>query len=135
MRAAIALALALLAGTAHASESVDSSWQPHQIALGAAALALHVIDWGQTRQVARSHEPGYTGPTYIERGPVASSVIGSTPSRGQVDAYMVVTGLVMGAAAHFLPEYRTALLAGFGAGKLAVVIHNRAIGVQFGGAF
>jgi hypothetical protein len=130
----VALALALLSAQVATAEPSDTAWQPHQIALGAAVAALHVADWAQTRNIARSNEPGYSGPQYIERGPVAS-FIGSTPIRGQVDAYMIACGAFMFGLAHVLPEYRTAILAVFGVAKVAVVIHNKGVGLSIGGAF
>jgi len=115
--------------------AADAEWAPHQIALGGVAVGLHLSDWGQTRHIARSNEAGYVGQRYVERVPLTRSVIGEIPTTRRVDTYMLGTGLLFLAAAHLLPEYRTAILATWAASLVVVVVENHAIGLRVGGSF
>lgn len=121
-----------MAGTAHAQ---DRAWETHQIALGVLAAGLHIADWGQTRHIARSNEPGYMGERYIEVAPITREAIGEVPTKQKVDAYMLATGALFLGAAHLLPEYRTAILAIWAATRLQVVVNNYEIGLRVGGSF
>jgi hypothetical protein len=120
------IGLVLLISTQLAKAS--DSWSAGQQVLAAGAIALHLADWSQTRAI--SSTPGYE-----EKAPITKAVIGSHPDEGKVDAYMVVTGLLILGAAHLLPEYRTAILATWAATRLAVVVHNNSIGLRIGGSF
>lgn len=111
---------------AHAS---DRDWKPHQLAMGAAAVAMHLADWGQTRHIAVSNG------RFHEDAPVTQAVIGRQPGTGEVDLYMAATGALFLAAAHFLPDYRTAILAGFTVSKIGLVVNNHTIGLRIGGSF
>ena len=65
-------------------------------------LALHAVDWAQTRTIARN--PG----KHAEGGVVASRVIGTHPSVGKVDAYMAGSAVLVAVVARALPsEYRS----------------------------
>lgn len=110
-------------------------WSAFQMTLGAAAVSAHLADWGQTRHIARSNEPDYLGARYIEIAPITRDVIGARPKMESVDAYMAVTGLAFIAAAHFLPEYRTAILTVWAVSRIAVVVNNNQIGLSIGGSF
>lgn len=129
VRLLIASALAL-SGPAQAEE-----WKPHQVALGAIAMTMHMIDWGQTRHIAATNDPDYRGYRYVEKGPIARHVIGEIPSRSRVDAYFLLTGALLFGAAHFLPEYRTAILSAWAAERFMVVLSNHEIGLRVGGSF
>lgn len=66
-------------------------------------LALHVIDWAQTRNIARSPDK------YAENGVFARTMIGAHPSVANVNMYMAGSAILQYAAARALPsEYRKA---------------------------
>jgi len=90
------LALLLVSTQAVADEYTTADKQREAV-----YLTLHVIDWAQTRTIARNPDK------YAEGGVVASRVIGAHPSVGQVDAYMVGSALLVMAVSRALPaEYR-----------------------------
>lgn len=65
----------------------------------AAYLALHVADWGQTLDIA--DHPG----EFYERNPV----LGRHPSRGEVNRWFLLTGLLHPVVSYVLPKpYREA---------------------------
>ena len=111
---AVLLLLASLPACADPWTSADTARQ-------AIFTGLAVVDWAQTRRIARQ-------PVYYEMNPV----LGSHPSVGQVDAYFA--GAIVGHAAvsYLLP-------AGWRAGWQYVWIgieaqktyHNRSIGLRF----
>lgn len=119
--------LRYLAGAALAALVVSgaraSEWSDTDRALAATALALHVLDWGQTLDIIKPHNG------VIETNPV----LGPYPSRGDVNAYFVGTALLMGVIAHALPEQRRGLLLGYVAVGLVTVARNRIVfGVRVG---
>jgi hypothetical protein len=80
--------LFLLAGQSRADEwtGKDTAWE-------ATYLLLHVADWGQTLYIARHPDQ------YYEVNPI----LGKHPSRGRVNTYFALTGLVHVAGAVLLP--------------------------------
>lgn len=70
------------------------NWTKADTAREAAYLALHVADWGQTLYIA--DHPG----EYRE----LNGVLGSHPSRGEVNGYFIATGLVHGVVSLVLPS-------------------------------
>lgn len=71
----------------------DTGWQ-------VAYLALHVADWGQTRNIVHRADTGCAGdPTCIERNPF----IGRNPSIRRVDTYFAFTALTHTAISYALP--------------------------------
>lgn len=123
----VALAVAFVATNARAQSS--SEWQAHQLALAAAAVALHGADWAQTRRIHESDG------RFREAAPITKAVIGESPDAARVDAFMLVTGAAVFAVAHFMPEYRTAILTAWAASRLVVVVNNHSIGLRIGGSF
>lgn len=75
-------------------------WTGEEKGWATAAAALHVIDWGQTRHIAKSNGEFYE----------VNPVIGRHPSSGRVNGYFIASGLVIAGLAHFIPEYRRELL-------------------------
>lgn len=112
---AFVLALALLALPAHARE-----WTDDEVAWGTAAAVAHVIDWGQTRYIARHPDQ------WRELNPV----LGEHPSLGGVNRYFLASGALMFAAAHYLPQYRSTLLKVWFTIGVGANLHNAAIGVR-----
>ena len=122
-----ALLVATLATTARPAAA--EAWEPHQLALGAAAVGLHLADWGQTRHIAASNG------RWVESMPITRDVIGENPTTARVDLYMLGTGALFLGAAHLMPDYRTAILAFWVVSRLSVVVSNHAIGLRIGGSF
>ena len=70
------------------------TWTQADSAREAAYLALHVVDWGQTLEIADN--PGQ----YHERNPV----LGDHPSRGRVNAWFAGTALLHPVVSYLLPD-------------------------------
>jgi hypothetical protein len=83
-------------------------------------LALHAIDWAQTRTIARNPDRWYE----------VNPILGEHPSVGRVDGYFAVMALAHIAVSNALPtRYRTAwqyVSIGFEAG---VAGHNLSLGI------
>lgn len=113
---AIALIVSFLCAPATAGDwtKEDTEWQ-------AAYLALHIADWGQTRDAAA--HPG----RYVEQNPI----LGEHPARAQIDKYFVATALLHTGIAYVLPpDWRRAwqqITIGF---EVGVVARNARIGLQ-----
>lgn len=71
-----------------------SDWTEADTAREVAYLALHVMDWGQTLDIADHPERFY------ERNPV----LGRHPSRGDVNRYFIITGLLHPVVSYMLPR-------------------------------
>lgn len=78
----------------------QTEWTPTQIKMGAAALALHTVDWGQTRHIAKNPDH------FRELNPI----LGEHPSLGQVNRHFIISGLLVAGLAHYLPQYRSNIL-------------------------
>jgi len=61
--------------------------------LFAAGVALHTIDWGQTRDIERN-------PDISEGNIVIRALFGRNPTPAQVDAYFLITGVTLTWAFH-----------------------------------
>ena len=96
-------------------------WDTTDKALGATVLAATVMDWSQTRYIARHPYE------YHELNPT----LPSHPSVGQVDAHFA-GGILIGAAiANWLPsDYRKWFLGGMAVIEISTVAHNHSIGIQ-----
>jgi uncharacterized membrane protein len=103
------------------SDARASEWSAADRALLAGAMALHLADWSQTRTIA-------TDDRWYERNPI----LGRHPTRVQVDAYFAGTALLMLAAAHYLPSWRTELLTGYVVVGFMAVGNNLALGIRVG---
>lgn len=119
LRAALCAILAIFglgAGPVYASDwtKADTAWQ-------AGYIVLHVIDWGQTRNIAKKPD------AYDER----NLFLGGDPSIRRVDTYFAVTALVHTAIGYALPpDWRRGwqmVTIGFQAG---VVGYNYSIGLK-----
>ena len=98
-------------------------WTKADTAREVAYLALHVADWGQTLEIADHPEKWH------ENNPV----LGDHPSRGQVNAYFIATGLLHPVVSYLLPHpYRTWWQYSTIALEVVVVGNNARIGIGFG---
>ena len=113
----IAVILFLLYG---ATAAQAREWDKTEMALGAAALTLNVIDWKQTRHIAKEPE------TYHEK----NVLLGSNPSPSNVDRHFLISTLVVGGLAHFIPEYRKEILSVFVVVQTVNTVRNYSIGLR-----
>lgn len=114
VRAAI-LCLALLALPAQARE-----WTDEELRWGAALAVTRLVDWGQTRYIAKHPRE------FREANPFLSN----HPSMSEVNRHFIVGSLIMFGAAHYLPQYRSTLLRVWVSIGVAANAHNAAIGVR-----
>jgi len=125
-----AAALALLTGCA----TPRSAWDRTDAALAGAALTATVIDWGQTRYIAKHPCANAGGAAtctdpYRETG-IARHFIGERPTVGQVDAYFAANLIAVGAIAHALPgPWRKGYLGAVTVIELHYTTHNKRIGI------
>lgn len=111
-------ALIMLALSASAHAELTST----QKALYLSAQTATVLDWSQTRTIAKNPD----------RFQEANPLIGKNPSAGKVDAFMAARMVGNHFAAHYIPDdYRTPALIGMNAVYWGVVIHNHKLGVEF----
>ena len=114
MRAAFVIAL-LFAWPAQARD-----WTNEELGWGAAAAAVRLADWAQTRNIVRNPD------RFREVNPL----IGEHPSRGRVDGVFILGSALLFAAAHYFPEYRKSILQVYVVIGGGVVARNASIGVK-----
>lgn len=120
MKAIIVAALLFLFFAASPVWATDS-WDRTDIMLGAVALTATVVDWGQTRYIAKHPDQ------FRER----NSSLGEHPGTGRIDTYFA--GVMVGSAviAHILPShYRKWFLGSLAVLEIGVTMHNRNIGIK-----
>ena len=117
--AKVFLILLLSCGGAHAGE-----WTRADTAREVAYLALHVVDYSQTLEISDNPNRWY------EKNPI----IGKHPSRGEVNTYFLITGLLHPAVAYVLPKpYREIFQYSTIAIEIYCVGNNYSLGI--GGRF
>lgn len=118
MRALI-IALALLPALAVAQ---SSEWKPIDKALLVGSTAMLVVDWGQTRYIAKHPD------TYHELNPI----LGKHPSLSRVNAYFsaAIVGNYLIAEYLIPPEARSLYLGVVTGVELAVVGRNKHLGIK-----
>lgn len=79
------------------------SWSKEQKQLASIATTLHIIDWSQTRYIAKHPHK------YSELNPF----LPDHPSLKQVNQHFLLTGLATGLLAHYIPKHRTTILKTF----------------------
>jgi len=114
-----AILAALLCAISFSAQSRD--WTDSEKAWGAAFLATRVVDWGQTRYIAR----------HPDRFRELNPLLPEHPSLGDVNRHFLVSTAVMLAAAHYLPQYRKAMLQVWVAAGVIGTARNAHIGVRF----
>lgn len=83
---------------AHAEEDV-SKWTATDIGMQAVYTTLHVMDWGQTRDMT----PRLLNGTYqvpIETNPI----LGKYPSNGDINTYFITAIVLHTAVSHYIPR-------------------------------
>jgi hypothetical protein len=107
--------LVALSGAAHADE-----WSASDKALLGAATVLLVIDWGQTRTIAKDER-------FVEK----NKILGPNPSVGDVDKYFALATLGTIGLAYVLPsQYRGYFLGGVVVLEGVVVMRNHQLGIR-----
>ena len=109
--------LMLFSGAAHAD---FDSWSTTDKSLFAAHTALTIADWGQTRDITRRPDE------YHE----TNMFLGQHPSKQKVDLFFVASLVGTYYLFDYSKNYRTEILLGFTAGRLAAVKHNADIGLR-----
>ena len=98
MKTVILLLVLALPGTAHAFDWSDyfsfDSWSKGDIGKEVAWQALHLVDWGQTLDIASQPKK------YHELNPA----MGKHPSRSKVNLYMAASALLHVGITHVLPS-------------------------------
>jgi len=89
MKTLILLLVLALPVTAHAFDP----WSRQDVALETTWMILHVLDWGQTLDLADQPD------RYHELNPI----LGRNPSRSQVNLYMAASALLHVGVTHVLP--------------------------------
>lgn len=121
LRATFWLFVGLFIGLLIVNSRAADAWDATDKTLAAIAVTAAVIDWGQTRTIARNPD------TWYER----NNLMGPHPTVGEVDKHFAV-GIVAGALiAHFLPATaRKWFLGGVAAIEIGVVANNHSIGIR-----
>lgn len=96
----LAIIIFFILGFIFCKTSHSQEWTTEQKQLAGIATALHIIDWGQTRYIAKHPDQ------FKELNPL----LPDHPSLSQVNKYFIISSLIIGSAAHLLPEYRSTLL-------------------------
>jgi hypothetical protein len=110
-----ALAAFFICAPAHARD-----WTADEKAWGTAVLATRLVDWGQTRNIAR----------HPERWRELNPLLPEHPTLGEVNRHFLVSTALMFAAAHYLPQYRKTMLQVWFAVGVGVTARNAAIGIR-----
>ena|SRR6266496_5740917 len=98
-------------------------WDTTDKVFGGAALVTTMIDWGQTRYIAKHPD------RFWEVG--SSRFIGEHPSVGKVNNYFAASTLFYGTAANLLPSvYRKVLLGGVVVMRVDVISKNYSLGIK-----
>lgn len=98
-----------------------AEWTKTDTAFQLVYSALHITDWGQTRDIAKNPD------RFHENNPI----LGKHPSVGKVDTYMALTLIGSTAMSILLPpKYRRWWQVGLIGLEGALVIHNFNIGIK-----
>lgn len=112
----VVCALAFVSSLAQARD-----WTAEEKGWAVAGVAAHIVDWGQTRHIARHPDK------FRELNPL----LPEHPTLGEVNRHFLVSTAVMLAAAHYLPQYRKAMLQVWVAVGVIGTARNAHIGVRF----
>lgn len=123
MKTIFATILLLFTASSHADE-----WTKSDSVREATYLALHIADWGQTRNIVHRSNTGCDGgATCIEKNPI----LGRNPSISRVDTYFAITALAHVAISYALPKVWRQGWQYVSIGmEAAVVGHNYSLGLK-----
>ena len=93
MKTILAVLILLLSSVANATE-LDWKWTKADTAIQATWTVLHIVDWSQTRQIAKEPRRFYEG----------NPILGRHPSVGRVDTYMALSAVANLGVAYALPK-------------------------------
>ncbi|OGO34706.1 MAG: hypothetical protein A2Z03_09710 [Chloroflexi bacterium RBG_16_56_8] len=128
MKTILAVVLVLITASAHADDKKYSvfnknTWTPADTAVEVCYLALHIADWGQTRNASNKENAGL----YVEQ----NRVLGKHPSIKRIDTYFTVTALAHIAITYALPrKWRDAFQYSTILGEAVVVFKNDSINLK-----
>ena len=112
------------------TSAVADDWRPADTYRETAFQVLNVIDWGQTRYIAR-HPDQFYEKNLANGG--SAEFIGVHPTTGRVDVYMAQSAVLHFAVAYLLPhDWRDAFQYITIAGKLNATVNNASIGIKVG---
>ena len=115
------IALGLLIGATSALATAGDPWSDMQTASGVALGTLLVVDYLQTRQIAKQPE------TYTEM----NVILGKHPSIGKVNSYFAASAILGYIALDTLPADMRSWALGAGIVlELAVTAHNNTMGLR-----
>lgn len=103
----------------YSANSRAEGWSTKDTKLGVAALVVTVVDWGQTLNIV--DRPGY-----FEH----NLMLGRHPTRAEVNQHFLLTTLLVGSLAHFIPKYRTEILAVYVTVQTINTVRNYSIGLK-----
>lgn len=109
-----ALSLALPLGAAAREWTTEEKWT------AAAAASLLVVDWAQTRHIAKNPDK------WRELNPM----LPDHPTLGQVNRHFIQGLALWGLAAHFLPDHRLTILRTVAVFQLGVTARNAYLGIR-----
>ncbi len=111
----------LLFGLAIVSSKAADPWTTTDKALGTVALLATVVDWGQTRHIAK----------HPERFRETNPMLGEHPSVSDVNRHFAIAIVGGGLIAHFLPgEIRPWFLGGAAVVEIGFGINNASLGIK-----
>lgn len=114
IRAAL-LALCLAVTPAYAAD-----WTPHEKGWAAAALTFTLMDWAQTRHIAR----------HPDRWRELNPLLPQHPTLGQVNRHFIRSIAAGAALVYFLPEYRLPILKTITVVQFGVTARNAYLGIR-----
>jgi len=96
-------------------------WTKEEKWVAGAAVGLTIIDWGQTRHIAKNPDK------YFER----NGVLGDHPSKKDVDTYFAAYIALQLLIGHNLShKWRTPFLGGVALVEAGYVVHNHIMGIR-----
>jgi len=102
-----------------ASELKAMEWTKENTQWESAYMVTHIIDWGQTLEIAEN-------PNFTEVNPI----LGSNPNRGDVNRYFLLTGIGHYLMSSYLDEWRETWQKTTFFIQFSVVANNAMLGVK-----
>ncbi len=120
MKTKLLLLLALVVFTPYCAGG-RNKWSTQDKTLEGTYQVLHVLDWGQTRDIAKNPDK------YYEMNPI----LGKHPSTTEVDIYFITTAILHPIVTHLLPNTWRPWWQGITISVSGVcVVNNFAVGIK-----